>query len=201
MRTLWLLLQVVAIPIISLLQILLRVKIIHVNDIKAKKGCIFISNHQHKIDPFFILNGYGFRKMIVNIPYRFPVTNSYMKKRILRKIIASFGGYSVGETIEEKAKMLFYAREILENKGGVVIFPEGKIVKNIFDYRTFQAGYTFLVSENPQIILTKIENMHTPWLSFFNRKRPKITYYTIDTDVSKEMVLDRIKNFYLPNES
>lgn len=188
--------QVATVPIILLLLKILRTKIVHENNIPRERGCLIISNHECKLDPFFILNGYGFRKSVVNIPFQFPALEEYMSKPFLGKVITFFGGFSVGETITEKARSLFYIRSVLEKKGSILIFPEARLVKGDHNFEDFQKGYTYLISDNVQVILTKLEGFHSAHKELFHKKRPRITFRTIPSQTKKEEALRIIKEFY-----
>ncbi len=196
MKIIWVLFQISIVPLVLLLLKVLRVRIIFENEVPPERGCLIISNHECKLDPFFILNAYGFRKNMVNIPFQFPVVHQYMEMGLLSKIISLFGGFSVGKTLEEKAKSLFYMRSVLEKKGSILIFPEGKLIKKNHDFRNFQKGYTFLMTKDTQIILSRIENFHRLQHHFFLKTRPIIRFKTIKSGTSKEEVLEIIKNFY-----
>jgi 1-acyl-sn-glycerol-3-phosphate acyltransferase len=196
MKALWIFLQIITVPAILIVRIIFRIRVVFENDIQPEKGCLMISTHEGKFDPFYVLNFYGFWKSIWNVPYRFPVIHEYMIKKILKYIITAFGGYDIGDTIEEKAKMLFYTRKVLENKGSIVIFPEGRLVKGGHDFIHFQKGYTFLITEGTQVILVKMYNMHHLLKTFFSKKRPSITYRTIPSSASHDEVLQIIESFY-----
>ncbi len=196
MKVLWVFLQIATIPFIWLIKVIFRIKIIHENTVPPEKGCLMISTHESKIDPFYILNYYGLWKTVVNVPYRFPVMHEYMEKKIIGHIISCFGGYDIGDTFEKKAKILFYTRKIIEEKGSLVIFPEGRIIKGDHDFVHFQNGYRFLLTESTQVILVKMHNIHALLSTFFSRKRPYIIYRTIPSSVPSKEALKIIEQFY-----
>ncbi len=189
-------LQILSHPFTMLIKWFFRIRVIHKNRIPPQKGCLFISTHESKLDPFYVLSFYGFWNSVVNVPYRFPVLHEYMQKGMLTKIITWFGGYDIGETLEEKAKMLFYTRKILSSFGGVVIFPEARLVKGGHLFTDFQKGYQFLTMEGIQIILVKFDGIHSLWRNFFSKKRPSVTYYTLPSSMTKEEVEKEIQTFY-----
>ena len=196
MKLLWIFLQIATIPFILIIKVIFRIKVIHENDIPSERGCLMISNHEGKLDPFYVLNYYGFWKSVQNVPYRFPVIHEYMIKKILKYIITAFGGYNFGETFEAKAKGLFYSRKILEEGGSLVIFPEGRIVRGNHNFINFQKGYSFLLIEGVQVILVKMHCMYNLRSTFFSKSRPSITYRTIPSSIPHEEALKIIEAFY-----
>lgn len=196
MKIVWIILQVTTIPLVQIILKALRVSVVHENDVPPEKGCLIISNHECKLDPFFILNAYGLKKSTVNIPFQFPVLNEYMDKFFLGKVIASFGGFAIGATIDQKARNLFYIRDVLMKKGSVLIFPEARLVNGDHKFEDFQKGYTYLMTPNTQVILAKLERFHSYGKHFFATKRPRITFHTIPSSVTKEEAMGIIKDFY-----
>ena len=196
MRLAWIFSQVVTTPLVWVFLRVLRVVVVHENDIPPQRGCLIICNHECKMDPFFVLNAYGLKKTFVNVPYQFPVLDEYMDKFLLGKIIASFGGFSIGTTIEEKARSLFYIRDVLVKRGSVLIFPEARLVNGDHKFEDFQKGYTHLITPGTQVILAKLENFHSYSKYFFSKRRPRITFHTIPASTKKEEAMTVIEDFY-----
>lgn len=196
MRPIWIFFQVLSVPWALLLLKVLRTHVVHENEVLYGNKSLVISNHECKLDPFFILTAYSVRYSVTHVPFRFPVLEEYMSKAFLGKVISLFGGFSIGSTIEQKAKNLFYSRSILEEGGSLVIFPEARLVSSVHNFEEFQKGYTYLITDNTQIILAKLENFHMFHTKIFAKKRPIITFKTIPSNTTKEEVLESIKEFY-----
>lgn len=196
MKLVWTFLQIITVPLVWVLLKALRVSVVHENDVPSERGCLIISNHECKLDPFFILNAYGIQKSIINVPFQFPALEEYMEKFFLGKVIALFGGFSIGATIDEKARSLFYIRDVLMKKGSVLIFPEARLVNGDHKFEDFQKGYTYLMTPNTQVILAKLERFHSYGKHFFATKRPRITFHTIPASTKKEEAMTIIKDFY-----
>jgi 1-acyl-sn-glycerol-3-phosphate acyltransferase len=197
MKLTWIFFQALSVPFTTLLLKVLRVKVVYENSVPFEKSCLVISNHESKLDPFFILTSYSLESIVRGIPFRFPVDEEYMKKKFLGRVISFFGGFSVGSTMGERAKSLFYIRNILGKNGSVLIFPEARLVDTNHRFEDFQKGYTYLVTGKTQIILVRLEHFHNYQKKIFDKKRPVITFRTIPSSTKKEDALKIIKEFYL----
>lgn len=196
-KKLWFTIQILAAPFLVCLIKLLRVQILWENKFEEnQKNLLIISNHQSKLDPFLILASVGLKHTYARLPFRFPVMAKFARSFPIGFFITLFGGYDIGETLEEKAKALFYTRNLIATGNSVLIFPEGKIVHGVSDFRTFQKGYTALLVCNPNLLLVKIDNFSSMTTHFFRKKRPSIIFSEVKNSLNYEEKQKVIEQFY-----
>ncbi len=189
--------QIFSIPIIFCFIKLLRIDIQWKNELtKNRKNLLIISNHQSKLDPFLILSALGLKHTYNRTPFRFPVMADFVRRFPLGILITLFGGYDIGKTLEEKARALFYTRNLIATGNSVLIFPEGKIVRGSLDFRTFQKGYTTLLICDPILLLVKIDNFSNMPSHFFKKERPRIIFFTVKSSLTNEEKQKVIEQFY-----
>jgi 1-acyl-sn-glycerol-3-phosphate acyltransferase len=166
----------------------------------SKRGVLFISNHQSKVDPFIITGGVGIKNFIRSVcPTRYPVMSLYMQKPFTGKIIALIGGYDIGSTSFERMKQLVFTRDLLlHKKQNVLIFPEGKINKTIdVHHEDFQKGIQILFKENIPIVFVRLTGIHSITLSNFYKNFEKaIKYSEVIDNVSAEEKIKKMIDFY-----
>lgn len=155
---------------VVLLYVFLRPRIIYPAGYKQPpeipRGALIIANHQSRLDPFFIMYHLGLKNILRNIPFRFPVTSSYMRNPFLGLPLHCLGCFDMGETPFEKARGLLHIRNLLRHTKTVVLFPEGKITRNMPTPAVFERGVNFLIGHTTPVFLVRLTGMST-W-SFFN---------------------------------
>ncbi len=190
--------QFLTIPFNILFTMLLKLKIERPNTFTIEHGTLIIANHQSKVDPFLISHHVGFQNLWKTLPIRYPVTPEYMNKPITGFIIRLLGGYSVGESSLERMQKLLYTRQLLKEGYTVVLFPEGKIVRDKDMVEQFQKGVHVLFSENYPMIfvrLTGLNDVHK--YHFWKNSRALFEYSDfMGRNVSPEEKVRVMLNFY-----
>lgn len=128
-----------------------------------RRGALIVSNHQSKVDPFFVLACIPFRTFFRLLPIRFPILdkyyhNSWYNPRLF-PILTFLGCFPVGETSDERMQTMFYIRSLLKQGTTVFIFPEGKIMKGK-DIGGLQQGIDFFTKDAAQIIFVRIQGLN-----------------------------------------
>ncbi|MEK7595560.1 MAG: 1-acyl-sn-glycerol-3-phosphate acyltransferase [Patescibacteria group bacterium] len=93
---------------------------------KINKPLIIASNHQHFLDPFFVMASLSFKDFLKCLPIRFITANKYMKFPLL-PLLLTFGCYKANK--EENYSCTDESIKFIKNGFTVFIFPEGGIVK------------------------------------------------------------------------
>jgi 1-acyl-sn-glycerol-3-phosphate acyltransferase len=142
------------------LRLIYRAKITNQENLKRiNNGALIVANHQSKMDPFIILAHIPFFTYLNILPVRFPVLHLYMKKPVLGVFLKMWGSYDIGDSNREKMIGLYYTRELVQKKKTVMLFPEGKLVKdNHLD--EFQKGLQFLAAECENVIFVRLRNFN-----------------------------------------
>ena len=145
---------------------LLRSKIYGAENVvlKNEEGLIIAANHHSKIDPFLILL-LPFSVVKKLVPIYFLTAERYYKKLLLKPFIKSLGAYPIKErawTIEE---FLGSGLERLQRNQKIMIFPEGKIVKELSE-KNIKPGIGYLAEESHASILP-VHIQGTYGISFF----------------------------------
>jgi 1-acyl-sn-glycerol-3-phosphate acyltransferase len=161
------------------------------------KGTLIIANHQSRIDPFFIAYHLGVKNFLNRFPVVFPVASPYMRNFSLGLLLKLLCCFDIGESPIEKAAGLIKIKKYLRQKKTLLIFPEGKIVRNKSEAFIFEKGVMFLADDTTPILPVYIDGLAT-W-SLFSKKRyqTKIIFSElIGANVSKEEKIKKIKDFY-----
>lgn len=96
---------------------------------KSRKPLIIAANHPSRIDPFLLsfLPSNAFRTIT---PIRFMMAEKYFKKPWYWILSAPFGAYPLSKWSLSIESYLQTSHKILEEKGVVMIFPEGRLETN-----------------------------------------------------------------------
>ncbi len=123
------------------------------------KGSLVVCNHQSKIDPFFILACLPFRVFMSLLPVRFPVLDEYYSSSWYNSKIFPFltllGCFPVGEEGVDRMKSVFFIRSLLKKGVTVLIFPEGKLVKDEKVEKLHQ-GINFFFKDAAEVVFVRI---------------------------------------------
>lgn len=197
-KTWFIIIQILTIPANLFLTKLLRLKVDRPSDFKITHGTLIIANHQSRVDPFLISTHIGFKNLHHTLPIRYPVTPEYMHRPILGFCIRLLGGYNIGNDPLERLKKLIFTRSLLKHGYSVVLFPEGKIVRDRDIVADFQKGANMLFNENYPVVfvrLTGINSKHR--LHFWKNKTTKLSYSRYyDTSVPREEKIQAMVTFF-----
>ena len=175
LRTWFVIIQFLTVPPNFVFTRILHLTVERPHDFKIPHGTLIIANHQSKIDPFLISYHVGIKNWTSIVPIRYPVTPDYMNKHIMGFIICLFGGYNIGNTPLERLKKLVYTRELLRQKYSVVLFPEGKIVRDRDRVAEFQKGAHMLFNENYPLVFVRLTGLNRKhYLRFWKNKDKNI---------------------------
>ena len=183
-------------------------KVAGIKNIRTKKNVIFACNHMGDLDPILIAAAIPFFSRHLPLFYTSREKDFYKKKCRFKRIIyggklfKTFGAYPVHVGLRNYEQALKTHHKILEDKGSVCIFPEGK--KNLGD-KTIKAkgGVSFLAHKSQlPIIPVLIQDAHLLTTNdFICRKRKiKVTFgkplYIKDIFKNKEIILNDSQNDY-----
>ena len=133
---------------------------------------LIISNHQTQSDPFIITPFLPIFVRFKLLPYRYLITDNYLKKRHLRYFLYLCGCFSTSKEKNNDVKPLKLAQEYINKNQTVFIFPEGrlnpsgKIDKSI----PIGVGAIYLERENSDLYLLPVK------IEYFEGRKIKITY-------------------------
>ncbi len=190
--------QLLTVPVNFLFTFLLQLRVKRPENFTLQHGTLIIANHQSKIDPFLISTHVGFKNLRTMLPIRYPVTHEYIKKPFTGFVIRLLGGYSIGENSMERLQKLLYTRQLLKSGYTVVIFPEGKIVRDRDMVADFQRGVQVLFSENYPTVFVRLvglneKNKYQFWKNS-NAYFEYSPYY--DKNTPKETKIAAMMQFY-----
>ena len=190
--------QILTIPANFIFTRLLRLKVERPKNFTIKHGTLIIANHQSKIDPFLISYHVGIHRLHNVLPIRYPVTPEYMSKPLTGFFIRLLGGYSVGKNSMERLQKLLYTRQLLKSGYTVVLFPEGKIVRDQDMVAEFQRGVNVLFSENYPTIFVRLTGLNEKHKFRFWKNNHALFQYSecYDTDVPREKKVEAMMAFY-----
>ena len=190
--------QFLTVPVNFVLTALLKLKIKRPDNFKIEHGTLIIANHQSKIDPFLISYHIGIKNWTTIVPLRYPVTPDYMNKPLMGFIIRLLGGYSIGENSLERLQKLLFTRQLLKQGYTVVLFPEGKIVRDKDMIAEFQRGVHVLFSENYPVVFVRLVGLNEKHkYRFWKNTRAHFEYSEfLGSDVPKERKVEAMMRFY-----
>lgn len=199
--------QLLTIPANFVLTRILKLKVSRPTGFKISRGTLIIANHQSKIDPFLISYHIGIKNWSTMIPIRYPVTHEYMELPILSFFIKLLGGYNIGKTAMERLKKLAFTRDLLKKGYSVVLFPEGKISREVEKINEFQRGAEMLFTYNYPVIFVKLTGLNDKHkYHFWKNKSTKFEYSEflgVDVPAAKkvEAMMEFYQQEYVPNLS
>ena len=156
--------QLLTIPANFFFTRLLKLQVSRPAHFKIEHGTLIIANHQSKIDPFLISYHVGFKHLMSALPIRYPVTPDFMNRPILGLCISLLGGYNIGETPLERLKKLLFTRDLLKQGYSIVLFPEGKIVRDQDMVEDFKKGANALFNENYPVVFVRLKGLNNKHL-------------------------------------
>lgn len=119
-----------------------------------KRGILFVSNHQSKIDPFVVLSYLPFKLFLQLLPIHFPVNHRDYQRYYFKPLLKLVGGYDIGGTKKEKLLGLMRTRHLLKNQKTVFLFPEGEINRETMG--EFQPGIEFLARDSQGVVFVRM---------------------------------------------
>ena len=156
---------------------------------KLKKGTLFVANHQTRLDPFIALYPLRFILFLKILPVRFPVTNEYMQKPFLSKLLKLTGCYSVGQTSRENMIALMYTAKLIKDGETVFLFPEGGVTREGDDLKKFKKGIEFFVRKSKNVVFVKMQGFNAIRLPSL-RKKCSITVSPIKNLSEEELTTE-----------
>lgn len=190
--------QLMTIPVNFVLTRLLRITVKRPYDLRITHGTFIVANHQSKIDPFLITYHIGIRNWTNVVPVRYPVTPDYMERTILGFFIRLFGGYNIGTTVMERMQRLLLTRDFLRQGYTILLFPEGKIVRDSDMVADFERGAKVLFSENVPIVLVRLTGLNAKHKFHFWKNPSATLEYSecLSPEMSIEAKINRMLEFY-----
>lgn len=154
------LMQMASIPYNIFLKYYFRVTVYRPPGLVVPPGTLILANHQSKIDPFLVTWNLGIRNLMAILPTRYPVTHEYMQRPFVGALIRFLGGYDIGATPLESAKKLLFTKSLLEHNRTVLLFPEGKIVREGNMHEEFRRGAHMLLSQKCPVVFVRLEGFN-----------------------------------------
>lgn len=158
-------------------------------------GTLIISNHQSKSDPFFIVRHLGWNNYVHNLPIRFPVTPYFMTMPIIGHYLWLLHCFNVGSSNVDRAKALVKMRGLLQQRKTVMLFPEGRCIKEGNSVETFHRGIDILLTEDTPLVLVRLRNFNS-WSPWHRKHRPTMQYYAVPRSLTLEQKRAQIARFY-----
>lgn len=190
--------QILTIPANFILTKLLRLTVERPDAFTISHGTLIIANHQSRIDPFLISYHIGIRNLPATLPIRYPVTHEYMQKPFLGFCIKLLGGYDIGANHMERLHKLVFTRSLLKQGYSIVLFPEGKIVRDRDMVADFQKGANMLFNENYPVVFVRLTGLNRKHpVRFWKNKNIKLSYSSyFDESVPKEEKIEAMVRFF-----
>lgn len=128
----------------------------------TKRGMLLVANHQAHVDPFLILACLPPRAFLKLLPIYFPTTEAvFTDPKYNPKffpLIWLLGCFSIGNDTATRTRSMLYIRALLEHRRTVVIFPEGKLNKDI-NLDDFQRGTDFFIERSQGALFVRISGV------------------------------------------
>jgi len=177
-----------------------------VENIKTRENVIFARNHIGDLDPILIVAAIPFFSRHLPLFYTSRKKDFYKNKKWLKKIIyggklfKAFSAYQVHVGLKNYDLPLKNHHKILEDKGSVCIFPEGR--KDLGDKTIKARGGVSFLSHKAQlpIIPVLIQDAHLLTVNDFISRKRKVKvifgnpFYTKDIFKNKEIILNDPQN-------
>lgn len=169
--------QLITYPIDMILTNLIGLRVYRPRDFSVPPGTLILANHRSYFDPFLVTYHLGFRNILAAIPVRYPVYSSFMRNYIFGIGLRALGGYDIGVTSVERAKKLLFTRHLLQKKRTVLLFPEGKIVRDGRVPEEFQRGAEMLFAYDYPVIFARLSDFNSAsFLKPFGARNASIRY-------------------------
>lgn len=190
--------QYMTVPVNFVLTILLNLEVKRPPNLRITHGTFIVANHQSKIDPFLVTYHVGVKNWTKIVPVRYPVTPDYMDKPMLGFCIRLLGGYNIGSSTIERMQRLLLTRDLLRAKYNILLFPEGKIVRDTDMVADFERGAKMLFSENVPIVFVRLVGLNAKHKFHFWKNPYATLEYSepLDPSMSIEEKTKRMMDFY-----
>lgn len=117
-----------------------------------KKGTVLVANHQSRLDVFLIFLSLPPHVFLRLLPIYGLVAENYMDTWWKKIALTCFGTYPVKERKAGAVAALLFCLEKINDKHTLILFPEGKVVKNPAISKA-HAGLGYLAKSKPINIL------------------------------------------------
>lgn len=97
---------------------------------EIKKGIVFVSNHQSRLDLFLIFGSITPKEFIHLIPIHGLVAEKYMDTWWKKLALICFGMHPLRKGLKESSKALLFILDLVDKKHTILLFPEGRVLKN-----------------------------------------------------------------------
>lgn len=132
---------------------------------KLRRGALIVSNHQSKSDPFLLISCLPLRVALKILPARFPTAHDiYTSWRFnppFFPVLKFLGCFSIGDTTVRRTKSVFHIRQLLKTGRTVVLFPEGKINREI-NVSDLSKGVDFFVDSTHSVLFVRMKGLNEP---------------------------------------
>lgn len=191
------LVQLLSFPFGVFLQQYFRVTVYRPKNSTIPPGTLILANHQSRIDPLLISWNLGIRNIVAILPTRYPVASKYMHRPIIGTFLRLLGGYDVGATPLESAKKLLFTKGLLEHNRTVLLFPEGKIVRESDMREEFRRGAHLLFSKNFPVMFVRLVGFNTASLRHPHvSKKMHIHYSEVIQNSDVEYKVKEMERFF-----
>src|SRR3989344_4145107 len=164
-------------------------------DSYVPRGTLVLSNHRSLFDPFLITFHLGRHNWFSTIPLRFPTTPKFARHPVIGPLIRSLGAYDIAAQPIEKAKKLLYTRDLLIRKRTVLLFPEGRIVKDGQLLGEFKRGAHMLFAFDCPVVFMHLSGFSTESFIHPERTNNPMIYFSEVFSGSAEEKVKRMEDF------
>lgn len=179
---------------------LMRICVVRPLKLVVPRGSLIISNHQSWSDPFLITYHLGWRNVFRNLPVHFPVTSHFMTMPLIRWYLWSLQCFNVGDTNLDRARALIRMRDLLQSKQTVMLFPEGRCIRDSNNVEEFHRGIDMLLMEDIPLVLVRVENFNN-WSILPGYPKPTMTLTRLPDQQNLEEKREVIRSFYKDTQS
>ncbi len=187
--------QIFSVIFMYILHLALKPQVLRPKNMIVPRGTLILSNHQSKLDPWFVTNYLGFHNFFKLLPFRYPVA-AVVFRTWKGPFIWCFGGYDIGFSGLERAKKLLLTRDLIHRKYTVLLFPEGKMVKSESEKADFQKGMSLLIKEDIPFLLVRIKGMDTLKFSKLRKNKISLSYSDVIQNIPNEDKTKLIQEFF-----
>lgn len=122
---------VVYIIVLGPIKFFFRPQIRHkVSESQLRRGIVFISNHQSRMDTFLIFTSLSPRSFARLVPMYGLIAEKYMNTWWKKIALSCFGGFPVRAGAKETARSLLFMLDKITQQRSILIFPEGRVMTN-----------------------------------------------------------------------
>lgn len=162
-----------------------------------KKGTVFVANHQSRLDVFLIFLSLPPHVFLRLLPIYGLVAQIYMDTWWKKIALTCFGTYPVKGGKVGAVAALLYCLEKINIGHTLLLFPEGKVVKNPAISKAY-AGLGYLAKSKPikllPVFLAGFNGVHF-WSMIFRRHRACVVFGRLHSyDGSRESPVDISRN-------